>query len=286
MNERNRRHQTEKKRLEQTKLLIQMKKEIDLLESEIKHSSLVNAKIKAIRNLKITARALQLVAPYALTAGIVAGGFTLLGDIPFYPDDEWKVYSKVMTEFDNVGNIRTEQQYDNFKANDNTLDNSDSMLYYYSEWKKSDNGFYSRTVQTYSIKKKSFEDIMELFKKEDLKLEDVLGEPSSNIKETKNNLTENEIQEESIIKAVMYNEDKNDYIIHKETVGENIVLSILYLLVTILVELVPLFYRSEHSSFDFSDCVDKIKRKYQLLDIDTLTKKLELKRDNYNRLMR
>lgn len=286
MNERNQKRQAERKRLEQKKLLIQMKQEIDSLESEIKHSSLVNTRIKAIRNLKITARALQLVAPYMVTAGIVAGGFTLLGDIPFYPNDEWKIHSKVMTEFDNAGNIRTEQQYDSFKVNGDTVDNSDSMLYYYSKWEKSDGGFYSRTVQTYSIKKKSIEDIMELFKKEDLKLEDVLGEPSSNIKETKNNLTEDEIQEESIIKAVIYKEDEDDYIIHKETVGENIGLSVLYLLVAALAELAPLWFRSEVSSFDFSDCVDEIKRKHQPLDIDTITKKLELKRDNYDRLMR
>ncbi len=286
MNEKNRKRQAEKKRLEQKKMLLQMKKEIESLEFEIKHSSFVNVRIGAIRNLKISARALQKVAPYALTAGIIAGGFTLLGDIPFYPNDEWKVYSNVMTEFDNVGNIKTEQQYDSFEVNGYTLDNSDSMLYYYSKWEKSDDEFYSRTVQTYSIKKKSIEDIMELFKKEDLKLEDVLGEPSSNIKETKNNLTEDEIQEESIIKAVIYNKDKNDYIVHKETAGENIGLSVLYVLIAGLCELLPLYWRSNYSNFDFADCVEEIKRKHQSLDIDTLTKKLELKKDNYNRLMR
>lgn len=287
MNEKNRKRQAEKKRLEQKKMLLQMKKEIESLESEIKHSSLVNARIGAIRNLKISARALQKVAPYVLTAGIVAGGFTLLGNIPFYGGDEWNVYSNVMTEFDNTGNIRKEQQYDTFKDDsDNTLDNSDSMLYYYSKWQKDGDGSYSRTVQTYSIKKKTYEDIIKLFEQENLKLEDVLGEPSSNIKETRNNLADEELEEESFIKAVIYNEDENDYIIHKETVGENVLISILYVLVTALAELAPLYFRSEISSFDFSDCVDEIKRKHQPLDVETLTKKLELKRDNYNRITR
>lgn len=287
MKEKNKKRQVGKKKgLEQKELLIQMKQEIESLEHEMKHSSLVNAKIKAIRNLKITARALQLVAPYAITAGIVAGGFTLLGDIPFYPNDEWKIYSKVMTEFDNAGNIRTEQQYDSFKVNGDTLDNSDSMLYYYTRWEKNDDGLYSRIVQTYSISEKTYEDVIKLFKKENLKLEDVLGQPDSNIKETKNNLTEDEIQEESIIKAVIYNEDKNDYIIHKETAEENILFSILYVLVTALAEVAPLGFRCGISSFDFSYCVDKIKINHQPLDINTITKKLELKRDNYNRMMR
>ena len=78
MNEKNKKRQAEKKRIEQKKMLLQMKKEIEILESEIKHSNLVNAKIGTIRNLKISARALQKIAPYALTAGIIAGGFTLL----------------------------------------------------------------------------------------------------------------------------------------------------------------------------------------------------------------
>lgn len=279
MNERNQKRQAEKKRLEQKKLLIQMKQEIESLEFEIKHSSLVNAKIGAIRNLKISARALQLAAPYVLTAGIIAGGFTLLGDIPFYGGDEWKVYSNVMTEFDDAGNIRFEQQYDSFE-------NSDNILYYYSKWQQGNDGFYSRTVQTYSIKKKTYEDIIELFGQENLNLGDVLGEPSSNIKETRNNLTDEELQEESFVKAVIYNKDENDYIMHKETVGENILLSVLYVLITGLCELAPLYWRSEHSDFDFADCVEEIKMKHQSLDIDTLTKKLELKKDNYNRLMR
>mgnify|MGYP001139678404 CR=1 FL=1 len=287
MNEKNRKRQAEKKRLDQKKMLLQMKKEIESLESEIKHSSFVNARIGTIRNLKISARVLQKVAPYALTAGIIAGGFTLLGDIPFYPNDEWKVYSNVMTEFDNYGNIRTEQQYDSFEdENDNTLDSSDSMLYYYSNWEKNDDGFYSRIVQAYSIKNKTYEDIIKFFGEENINLEDVLGEPSSNIKETRNNLTNEELQEESFVKAVIYNKDENDYIMHKETVGENILFSVLYVLITGLCELAPLYWRSKHSNFDFADCVEKIKRKHQSLDIDSLTKKLELKKDNYNRLMR
>lgn len=287
MNKKNRQCQAEKKRLEQKKMLLQMKKEIETLESEIKYSILVNAKIGAIRNLKISARALQKVAPYALTAGIIASGFTLSGDIPFYPNDEWKVYSNVMTEFDNYGNIRTEQQYDNFEDdNGNTLDSSDSMLYYYSKWEKNDDEFYSRTVQIYSIEKKTYEDIIKLFGEENINLEDILGEPSSNIKETRNNLTDEELQEESFVKAVIYNKDENDYIMRKETVGENILLSVLYVLLTGLCELVPLYWRSNYSDFYFADCVEEIKRKHQSLDIDTLIKKLELKRDNYNRMMR
>ncbi len=287
MNKKNKKREIERKRLEQKKLLIQMKKEIDTLEFDIKYSSLRNAKMGAIKNLKIYARALQLVAPYVVTAGIVAGGFALFGDIPFYPNDEVKAYSNVMTEFDNAGNIRKEQQYASFKdESGHKLDSNDNLLYYYSKWEKIDDGLYSRVVQTYSIDEKTYEDIIKLFDKKDLSLEGILGEPDSNIKETKNNLTEEELQEGAFIQAIVYSKDEGDYIIRKQTVGENIFLSILYVFVSMLIEMGPLYYRSEYSSFDFLRCVNEIKRKYQPLDIDVAKKQLELKKDNYNRLTR
>lgn len=267
-----------KKKNYQKKILLKMKKEIEILEFEIRHSKLINAKITAIRNLKISLRALQKVAPYALTAGITAGIFTYFGDIPFYPNDEQKVYLNVMTEFDNYGHIRTEQQYASFA--------SDNMLYYCSKWEKMNDEFYSRNVQTYSIQNKTYEDIIKLFEQENINLDDILGEVISNIKETKNNLTIEELQEESFVKAVIYNEDKNNYIMQKQTVSENIVMSAAYVILTGLSELIPLFVRTELSNFNFFSCVEEIKRKSQLLDIDYLTKKLELKRDNYNRMIR
>lgn len=280
MNKKNKKRQAEKKRLEQKKMLLQMQKEMKTLEFEIEHSRLVNIKVGAIRNLKISARALQLVAPYVLTAGIIAGGFTLLHHIPFYGGDEWKVYSTVMTEFDNNDNIRYEQQYGSYQSS------SDNKLYYYTKWQQDDDGFYSRTAQVYSVKKKTYDDIIELFGQEDLQLQDVLGEPSSNFKETKKNLTDEELQQESFIRAIIYNVDKNDYIIHEETVGENVLFSLLYICITLFCEMAPLYWRSEHSNFDFEDCVENIKRKHQLVDMKTLKKKLELKRDNYNRITR
>lgn len=286
MNKKNKKREIEKKRLEQRKLLIQMKKEIDTLEFDIKHSSLRNAKMGAIKNLKIYARALQLVAPYIVTAGIVAGGFALFGDIPFYPNDEMKAYSNIMTEFDNAGNIRKEQQYASFKDEDDyTLDSDDGLLYYYSKWEKMDDGLYSRVVQTYSIGK-TYEDIIKLFGKKDLNLEDILGEPDSSITETKNNLTEEELQEEAFIQAIVYSEDEGDYIMRKQTVEENLWFSLAYIVLVGILDLIVRSVRRTYSSFDFSRCVNEIKSKYQPFDIDVAKKQLELKKDNYNRLTR
>lgn len=58
-----------------------MKKDIEDLEHKIKFSQFSNLKIKTVRNLKISLRAMQLIAPYVLTAGLIAGGFKLLGGV-------------------------------------------------------------------------------------------------------------------------------------------------------------------------------------------------------------
>lgn len=169
------------KRIKQKKLLLQMKKEIKILEFEIKYFNLISG---ARKNLKISVKALQKVAPYVLTAGIIAGGFTLAGHTPFYSSDEKKVSSNAMTEIDDCEENRTIQQSDNFEVDENDL------------------------------------------------------------------------------------------------------YSFLYVCITGLCEFVPLYFRRTISDFDFASSVEEIKYKSSDIDIDTLKKKLELKRENYNRLMR
>ena len=271
--------ENKRKKLEKKRRLLQMQKEIEKLEKRIKNSRRTNFKNSSIKNLKIIARALQGVAPYVVAAGIVTGGFIISGDIPFYPNDEFKVYSHVMTEFDNLGNIRYEQQYQDFSVCSNTLA-------FNSKWQLQNDGFYSRVVKTYGIKEKTYEEIIALFNKEDLKLEDIFGEPISTIKETKNNLSEDEIAENPFFKAVIYDEDKNDYIMRKETIGENIVFSALYLLIIFIVELPPAFFRHEISDFDFYRCLEEIKEQYRSVDVQELKRKLEIRYDNYNRMTR
>ena len=72
----------------------------------------------------------------------------------------------------------------------------------------------------------------------------------------------------------------------RESSSDNILITILYICVTGLGELLPFYIRTECSSFDFENCVSRIKERYQPIDIPVLTKKLEIKRENYDRLMR
>ncbi len=266
-----------REKLEKQQLLFQMKKDVESLERQIKYSRLTNLKISSVKNLKITARALQLVAPYVLTAGVVIGGFCLIDETPFYRDER-KIYSSTMTEFDNLDNIRYEQKYGDF--------NQDNVFNHYSQWELQEDGSYTRTIKTYNIKEKTYDELVNLLHKENLSLEDVFGESTSTIKETKNNLSDDEINEEAFMQAVIYNKDKEDYIIGKETMSENISFSALCVVLTVIAELIPAYIRDEFSSFSFAECVENIKEKYQSVDSKDLTRKLEIRRDNYNRMLR
>ena len=273
-------HLVEKQSLKKKKMLLQMKKEIETLENELKYSKVVNLKISTVKNLKISLRFMQRITPYVLSAGIIAGGCKLIGfGLPFYSGDTLKINSNTMKEFDSLGNVRYEQQYDDYA-------NSSNILYYYSQWQPDINGLYTRNVETYKLDELTEEEILKLFNKEDLKLSDIFGKPISKKRETKNNVTEEELQQNDCLKAIIYSKDKNNYILYKETKEENNVITAAYLALTAVVELIPFFIRRNISTFDFDDCVSEIKRKYPAVDTDELIKKLEIRRSNYNRLMR
>lgn len=269
------------KKIEQDKVLHQMEIEIKKLEKQIKYHRIMDIKISAIKNLKITARALQMVAPYVLTAGITAGVFTAFGNCPFYCDTI-QYNSYIRKEFDSLGNVRYEQQYDEF-------DNDINILSLYTKWEPLNNGLFVRTVEHYEVKELTEEKVLEIFEKfekEEITIHDILGEPIFSIKESKNNLSSEELETGNYFQAVLYSEDEEDVIFIKESVEANIVVLLGYILLTCFAETVPLLIRSEISSFDFSECVEEIKRNQKNFNIDTVRKKLEIKRDNFNRLKR
>lgn len=277
-NNRNRKNILSKQQQRKKKqMLVKMSKEIKKLEYDLKHVKSKNLKISTIRNLKISLKAVQRVAPYVLTAGIVFGGFSVLGGTPFFIDKR-KNELDIMKEFDSLGNIRTVVQYEDYEQTDN-------KLFYYGKWEKIEDGFCKRIIETYELKNKTEQEIINMLEIDDISLESVFGKPISKKIETKNNVTEEELYSKPYLQAIIYNKDKNDYIIIKESVGENIGLTCLYLVITILCQGIPFLIRL-NSNFDFEDSVKLLKNKYQKVDVDKLKKVLELKKQNYERLMK
>ena len=284
MNEKNKKRQNEKKRIEQKQMLLKMKKEIETMENEINDYKFEYIKKSTIKNLKITARAFQLVAPYILTAGIVAEIFNISGNKPFSSNNE-RVYLNTMTEFYSMGNINIKKQYGDFKDSiENILDNRDSVLYFYSKWEKDSNNSYYRIIEIYSIKNKTYEDVKKILSQDDL--EKYLDGSNYYEIEIKNDLNFQELNSKNFIKAIVYDKDKNDYIEYKKNIFKNISCSIIYIFFASFCEFIPFYLRSNYSKFDFMKSVNKINEKYKTKDIDVLIKKLEIKKNNYDRMMR
>lgn len=268
----------EKRRLERNKMLLQMQNEIKQLEFEIKHAKAENFKINMLKGLKISLRFGQLIAPFAVTAGITFGAFAAMGGTPFILDDQ-KKYLETKKEMDSLGNIRYEQQYEEFNSTAATIS-------YVSKWEKASDGFYSRDVKTYNINEITEDIITKVINDVDiLSLDEMFGKPKSSV-ETKNNLTDEELETKPHLQAVMYSKSDDDFIVVKESILANVSITVLWILITIIVEVLPLYYRDEISSFDYYHSIKRIKEKYPQVNVEELKKKMQIKMNNYNRLTR
>ncbi len=277
-NNANQKHLVEKQRQKKKKMLIEMQKEIKKLEKEINHPTISNAKIYSLRGLKIMLRTGQLIAPFAVTAGITVGIFSVAGRTPFYRD-KYKQKLEMMKEIDSLGNIRYEEQYEEYE-------NSTNVIFYYNKWNFIEDNLYSRNIEVYKIDDLTEEKILKLLNNDIVSLREILGEPISKKKETKNNLSEEELHSDSFLKAMIYSKFDDDFIMVKESLKDNIATTLLWVLLTILAESLPLSWRCYESDFNYGYCIDRIKRNHPTIDIEDLTKKLEIKRNNYDRLTR
>ena len=117
-------------------------------------------------------------------------------------------------------------------------------------------------------------------------LREVLGEPILKKKEIKNNLSEEELQKEPFLQAIIYSSFEDDFIMVKVSFGEKIKLMGAYACVVVVSEFFPYLWRENFSKFDYMNCISNIKKKHPTIDVEELTKKLEIKKSNYNRLTR
>lgn len=266
---------TEKQKLARENMMLKLQKEIKELEHKKEIRKGLNKSINIKRNFLIALKISLHSLPYILSTSII---LLFCNFISGFPKGNKKVYLNIMTELDSQGNVRYERQYGSFE--------SDNFMCSYSKWFLED-GLYSRIIKTYNIESKTKEELMALLEKDDLSLEDVFGKPISNIKESKENLTEEEINEEAFIKLAIYEEDKNDYIIQKLSTEDIITGSALFIMLVTLVNLLICILRNDFCNY--KELIEKIKEKYPDENpeaLEELQLKLKIKKDNYERLTR
>ena len=258
-------------------LVEKLTKDVNDLEKRVNNLGKENFKNACIRNIKIFGRFMQMIATYLVAIVLPFVGQSLLFDIPFFPDNIHQ-NNCYMMNLDSNGVIKYQHQYKSF-------DSDNSKLKIYGKWEEDKDGFYSRTISTYSINDLTVDKIKELLEKDVLTVEDIFGETSSSYKEYKNILTEEELNSNGYMEATKYYEDEDDYIIVIQDVMLNIVCSCLYIAAVLTLALGVAKFREDFSSFDYYECVEKIKEKYGKIDREELETKLLIKKNSLNRLI-
>ena len=252
--------------------LAEIENDIQKIENRIKITNRKNMGKICIRNIKIFGRALQGIFPYLVCAGIVFTVQSLIGDIPFYPQDVFKIAQHEQV-IDNNGPISDNVKY--VMPNSKTINSA----HYSTKWEKKDDGKYYRMIKEYNIGEYTIDELREFVKQPDLDLEETFGKNISIKYEVKNEdqITKEELEEGTGFKIVYRYTDEEDVVLRAQDIGENIGFSALYLLFTFLLSMIVELWREE-SDFDFSNHVENYMDKYQIVDIKKLEKLFEEKK--------
>lgn len=246
--------------------LIKLKKEIEIKKQE-------NKQQERLKNHKILLTKCRLVMPYILSGCISVSALSMFLGLPFYKDDI-KKYKNIKKEIDSKGNISYTEQYDEFS-------DMKSIINYYSRWNE-ENGIYERRVNTYEINNPL--DILTLSNKEEVNIGDILGNKISSRIEKTNNISN--INETDYLEVILYYTDENDFIILKESVDTNIISSVIHLLSLCFAQYLTRLYRKRLSDFDYKEEIENIKIKYKDDELEKLLMKYEIKKENYDRLVK
>lgn len=252
--------------------LAEIENDIQKIENRIKITNRKNMGKICIRNIKIFGRALQGIFPYLVCAGIVFTVQSLIGDIPFYPQDVFKIAQHEQV-IDNNGPISDNVKY--VMPNSKTINSA----HYSTKWEKKDDGKYYRMIKEYNIGEYTIDELREFVKQPDLDFEETFGKNISIKYEVKNEdqITKEELEEGTGFKIVYRYTDEEDVVLRAQDIGENIGFSALYLLFTFLLSMIVELWREE-SDFDFSNHVENYMDKYQIVDIKKLEKLFEEKK--------
>ena len=275
----NKHHLTVKQLEAREAFMKEMKNEINQIQYDIDHLEETNKKITRLRKFKTSLVIGRLLAPYIAAAGITFGAFHALGHAPFLTDDV-KKQLEIKKEIDSLGNVHTEEQYGRYE---DTLE----YLTYYGKWELNQANVYEREVRTYSLGNVSEELVYEIFDNIDnISLDNLLGGNFSYKVEKRNRINKHELEAEPFLEAVIYDKDKNDYIIAKEDVSENIALTFVWLVLTYFSMKGIDFIREKKTSFSYYELMRKVKDQYPLVSEEELSQRLEVKMNNYKRLTR
>lgn len=182
-----------------------MNKEIKQMEKDIRNGKIYSSELKDLKRDILKLKLLNTLRgfyPYILSTGLISlGVFSCmkLGG---------KKYLSTEYNFDSYGNDKKIYEYKN------DTNEINGTVTYMGKWEPIEDGTYERTIKRYSTNRIKPEMVKNAITNENSikSLNEMLGEPILVTKEIGKNLTEEEVNAEEHIEAVMYSVDKNEYI--------------------------------------------------------------------------
>ena len=272
----------DKTEIKKKKLLLQLSNEVKEIELKIKYNKFINMNIIMVKYFKIILKLVQLICPYVLSISILAVIPKMFGfGVPIFEDNVMKKLGRIKG-IDNLGNIRYEELYgDYFERENFKICKNINTITLYNKWNKINDNLDERTVIKYNLNDLKEEDIINLLN-DPLYLESILGSPIMTFTEKRNSI--NELDNKEYVEAIMYSVVDDKIIYTKESVDFNLVISLIYILLSIISSAITFKIRECYSDFSIFDEIDDINNKYKKQDLEVLIKKLEIRKDNYNRL--
>lgn len=246
------------KKSKNMKKLDELKETAINLENEIKQVKKENLKISSIRNLKIFGKTVNFLVPFVLATGITIGGMAFLeGGLPFYKDDVTKYKVHSLDYQTKAYTIETES-YESKLWHDSSLDTN--KLVVYTPWQY-ENNQYVRYKRSYDVKITNYKEAFDAVKNNNYKyIEEKIVEPDEEEKQIVNSIdfvSENDY----VIIASLHMMDKSDLIKYKETDVENLIMTIIDLVLGLGIGGLAAWARK----FEYFYEVKQINSEYKLL---------------------
>ena len=256
----------------------EMEESVNDIDRRIRIIDKENAKRFCIKNIKLFGKLLHRVYPYVVVAGLVFGGQSLIGDVPFIQQDQIK-FAQTQVVLDSDANLEKTKDYIIAAQK-----NEDYAVTYYTKWELKQDGYYYRTIKKYKLKyykNRMYNNLLDENNKN--KMSDIYDEPYSIDYEKKDpsELTQDEIEKEEYIRYVFHLQDEEDIIIEAQDMSYNLILSGVYLFGAATFITIMYFMRKHYSRFDYYKAIDIVKHSYPEIDIEKLKKLFKAKKIKY-----
>lgn len=207
------------------KLVNKLSIDVKKLENKIEYRKMYNIRNFVVRSLLKSGIAIDYALPFILATIIIAHSFAAKGNSPFHIDEIIKKAS--IETIDTSSGIHSEHVSYDFSYSNESIE-------YSTGWITNDKGLYERTVTSYRISDEidlsETNKILSMSKEE---IENILV--ITNIQTiSKNKLTpEDMIYDSDALIVVNHTESENETMTRQETIGENVMNSILFIILAL-----------------------------------------------------